>query len=127
MRPTLRNHFILAMSLALIFFMSLLAALAASAPGDEHWDPQFGPAGANNNLYAVSVSGNKVYVGGYLTGLNAYQSRKAAQTNPYPDAYRRAESIRVMSRWQHDLSDSLQLSVTPYVRFTEMDSAARVF
>ena len=67
MRPTLRNHFILAMSLALIFFMSLLAALAASAPGDEHWDPQFGPAGANNNLYAVSVSGNKVYVGGYLT------------------------------------------------------------
>ena len=79
-------------------------------------------SGAADTL-TTTVSGQKLdqNVGGYLTGLNAYQSRKAAQTNPYPDAYRRAESIRVMSRWQHDLSDSLQLSVTPYVRFTEMD------
>ena len=60
-------------------------------------------------------------VGAYLQGTDAYQNRQAAKINPIPNAYRKADSVRGMSRWQHDLTDSLQLSVTPYVRFTEMD------
>jgi outer membrane receptor protein involved in Fe transport len=60
-------------------------------------------------------------VGAYLTGTNAYQNRKASEANANQRAYRNAESIRLMSRWRHDLGDTTQLSVTPYVRYTEMD------
>ncbi len=79
-------------------------------------------SGAGDTVTST-ISGQKLdqNVGAYLTGTNSYQSRKVAQTNPIPDAYRRAESMRAMSRWQHDLNDTLQLSVTPYVRYTEMD------
>ena len=71
----------------------------------------------------TTVSGQRLdqNVGAYLTGTNAYQNRKLAQLNPIPGAYRNAESMRAMTRWQHDLSDTVQLSVTPYVRYTQMD------
>ena len=59
--------------------------------------------------------------GAYIMGKDAYLNRALAKTNPIPTAYRKADSIRGMTRWQHDLSDSLQLSVTPYARFTAMN------
>ena len=39
----------------------------SAVPGDEHWDNQFGPVGANNTLTAVAVNGVNVYIGGNLT------------------------------------------------------------
>ena len=39
----------------------------AAAPGDQHWDSQFGPAGANGLLYSVTSAGGKIYVGGILS------------------------------------------------------------
>ena len=43
------------------------SALLATVAGDEHWDPQFGPVGANDTLQALAVNGQAVFVGGNLT------------------------------------------------------------
>lgn len=59
--------------------------------------------------------------GGFITGANAYRDAALAKTNANPEAYRQAQSVRGMLRWQHDLSDSLQLSLTPYARHAEME------
>jgi len=41
--------------------------LIRGCSGDQHWDPQFGPVGANDTLQALAVSGQQVFVGGNLT------------------------------------------------------------
>ena len=81
MKSTPANYFIPRIGLTLNFFMSALATLLASAPGDEHWDSKFGPVGANNNLFAVAVNGNKVYVGGYLTAVGNTRANFVAGYN----------------------------------------------
>ena len=53
--------------LTILCFLSALSTLVAAAPGDEHWDFQFGPVGANDTLQAIAVSGQRVFVGGNLT------------------------------------------------------------
>jgi trimeric autotransporter adhesin len=47
-------------------FLLAWPALAA-VPGDEHWDNQFGPVGANDLLFAVTQYRSNIYVAGYLT------------------------------------------------------------
>jgi len=48
--------------------------LWASSPGDEHWDRQFGPVGANNEAFALTVCSNKVDVlGSTLTAAGNTQ------------------------------------------------------
>src|SRR5436190_9755045 len=51
-------------------FLTLSTSLPvrASAPGDEHWDPQFGPVGGNDLLSAITIFRGRVYTGGYMTG-----------------------------------------------------------
>lgn len=51
---------------AVIVLIPILAVVAA-APGDEHWDNQFGPVGANDTLQAIAVNGSRVFIGGNLT------------------------------------------------------------
>lgn len=76
-----------------------------------------------NDTLTATASGQHLFqhTGGYLTGQNAYKVRSLAKTNPEPSAYRHASSERAAMRWLHDVSDSLQLSLTPYVRNTDMD------
>ena len=57
---------------------------------------------------------------GFITGADSYQSATIARTNPTPEAYRNARSLRLWSRWQYDLSSNAQLLVTPYLRNTHM-------
>ncbi len=40
-------------------------------PGDEHWDPQFGPAGVTDGIYGLAVSGTKVFAGGSFIGAGS--------------------------------------------------------
>jgi hypothetical protein len=42
------------------------SAAAQSAPGDEHWDYQFGLPGANGAVLAIAAQGNGTYIGGTL-------------------------------------------------------------
>jgi molybdate transport repressor ModE-like protein len=59
--------------------------------------------------------------GAYILGKDAYLSFPLAKSNPIPTAYRRADSIRGMIRWQGALDPGLDLSITPYVRYTTMN------
>jgi len=68
-----------------------------------------------------SVSNLNQETAGYEVGEDAYKDRPASETNEDPQAYRDAKSVRLSTRWDHDLSDDAYFSVTPYLRHTEMD------
>jgi iron complex outermembrane receptor protein len=78
---------------------------------------------SGDDTLTATVSGQNLnqQTGAYITGKDAYLNYAVAKTNPIPTAYRQADSVRGMVRWQHAFSDSLQLSVTPYARYTEMN------
>jgi len=59
--------------------------------------------------------------GAYLLGVDSYLDHVRAKTNPIPNAYRKADSIRAQARWQHDFGDGLELSITPFTRYTAMN------
>lgn len=58
---------------------------------------------------------------GYEVGEDAYKDISASKTNGNPEAYRDVKSVRLSTRWDHELSDDSYFSVTPYLRHTEMD------
>jgi len=78
---------------------------------------------ADGDQIAATLSGQNLnqQTGAYITGKDVYLSHAIAKTNPIPNAYRQADSVRGMARWQHDLAEDWQLSITPYGRFTEMN------
>jgi hypothetical protein len=43
----------------------LAAGPSSAAPGDEHWSPQFGLAGAHDNVLTIALKNNRVYAAGY--------------------------------------------------------------
>jgi iron complex outermembrane receptor protein len=57
---------------------------------------------------------------GYITGLEVYKDESVALSNPNPEAFRDAKAARVWSRLTLG-SDKSELSVKPYVRYTEME------
>jgi hypothetical protein len=74
--------------------LSLIAALLfptfksqGAAPGDEHWDNQFGPVGVNDLAYSMTVQGSTIYVGGELTAAGNTRANHIAGydgTNWFP-------------------------------------------
>ena len=78
--------------------------------------------GASDTV-TTTISGQQLnqQTGAYIQGHDAYTTYSVAKTNPVPNAYRKADSIRGDVRWQHDFGDGLQLSVTPFTRYTEMN------
>ncbi len=53
-----------------------------AAPGDSHWDRQFGLPGTTNRVYALRFNGNKLYASGYAVGTGGLVS-----TNTGVDAF----------------------------------------
>ena len=75
----------LATVVSLLFYT--IFSSSGAVPGDEHWDSQFGPVGANATLQAITVCGNKVYVGGFLTAAGNTRANYVAGfdgTNWFP-------------------------------------------
>jgi len=58
---------------------------------------------------------------GYEVGTDAYKDRSASKTNENTQAYRDVKSVRLATRWEHELSDDAYFSMTPYMRHTEME------
>lgn len=58
---------------------------------------------------------------GYITGFESYKDKDIAQGNDNPEAFRKARSLRLWSRfdWQPDAHNSVM--VTPYYRNQSMD------
>lgn len=58
---------------------------------------------------------------GYIEGENAYRDRRQSRTNPNPEAFRDARALRLSSQLEMDLEEGARLSLTPYLRKTEME------
>lgn len=58
--------------------------------------------------------------GGFVRGFEAYQDDDLRRTNPNPEAYRDAWSLRLSTRAERELADSRRLGITPYVRRSGM-------
>ena len=76
-----------------------------------------------DDTVTTTLSGEKLdeQAGSYVVGTDSYRVNNSVIANAYPNAYRRSTALRYMTRWQHDVSDSLQLSITPYARFVQSD------
>ncbi|MCB1690650.1 MAG: TonB-dependent receptor [Halioglobus sp.] len=57
---------------------------------------------------------------GYIEGYKGYNDGDLSKTNPNPDAYRDAWSVRLYSAASTALSNSSTLTLTPYLRANEM-------
>lgn len=58
---------------------------------------------------------------GFITGLDAYKDRTLAKTNPNPEAFRKATSLRASSSYSRALGDNVRLQSTPYFRHLDME------
>jgi len=58
---------------------------------------------------------------GFVAGYDAYQDSDLKKSNPNPDAYRDAWSVRLYSAASVALDDSNTLTLTPYLRDNEME------
>src|SRR5438132_14380008 len=62
---------------SIIFFLCLTIYGACSliaAPGDSHWDRQFGLPGVTNRVFALRFNGDKLYASGYAVGTGGLVS-----------------------------------------------------
>src|SRR5688572_27503149 len=54
---------------AVLFLISAICVVGA--PGDEHWDTQFGWPGTLNSIASIATHNNKLYLGGFSSPSNA--------------------------------------------------------
>ncbi|WP_032097661.1 MULTISPECIES: TonB-dependent receptor family protein [unclassified Alteromonas] len=58
---------------------------------------------------------------GYITGFESYKDKQVARSNPNPEAFRKARSLRIWSKVDWLFDNNSALSITPYVRDQSMD------
>jgi outer membrane receptor protein involved in Fe transport len=58
---------------------------------------------------------------GFVYGKNAYRDVHLIETNPNPEAYRKADAVRLTGLLQPDTSLPGQLELRPYARYSRMD------
>src|SRR5579862_7892358 len=56
---------------AIFVSSQILAFSALAAPGDSHWDRQFGLPGTTNRVFALRFNDNNLYASGYAVGAGA--------------------------------------------------------
>lgn len=54
---------------------------------------------------------------GYIVGKDSYKDDEIRESNPNPEAYRDASSVRVSQRYEFDSG----LTISPYARYSEME------
>ena len=58
---------------------------------------------------------------GYIQGYKSYKDSDLKDTNPNPDAYRDAWSVRLYSSASRSLTDNSTITITPYLRDNDME------
>ena len=58
---------------------------------------------------------------GFIQGYKVYEDNALKDTNPNPEAYRDAWSLRLYSSASRDVGESSRLTITPYLRDNEME------
>lgn len=57
---------------------------------------------------------------GFIIGRDSYKDSQLARGNLNPEAFRKAESLRLWSRFEFQSTETDQLVITPYIRLTDM-------
>jgi iron complex outermembrane receptor protein len=57
---------------------------------------------------------------GFITGENAYKDPELNRSNPNPEAFRNANSLRLYAIWTRE-TDKFDLDIRPYLRHSEME------
>jgi hypothetical protein len=73
----MKNHLCSRLTRASVFLFCLAASGAGSlmaAPGDSHWDRQFGLPGTTNRVFALRFNGNNLYASGGAIGAGGLTS-----------------------------------------------------
>ncbi|HKV97684.1 MAG TPA: TonB-dependent receptor [Gammaproteobacteria bacterium] len=53
---------------------------------------------------------------GYIYGLDAYENPALRYSNPTSGAFRKSQNLRLLQKWQVNLSTTRELDITPYAR-----------
>ncbi|MBL4800241.1 MAG: TonB-dependent receptor, partial [Emcibacter sp.] len=72
----------------------------------------------SSNLFLTNLDQETA---GYITGLDAYKDKDIAKSNPNPEAFRKAKSLRYWSRFSTEISDGIRWQFTPYIRALDME------
>jgi outer membrane receptor protein involved in Fe transport len=57
---------------------------------------------------------------GFISGFEVYKDATLKRQNPNPEAFRDSQSMRIYSQIRYIENDSTSLTITPYVRWTDM-------
>jgi iron complex outermembrane receptor protein len=57
---------------------------------------------------------------GFIRGFEVYKDAALQRTNPNPEAFRDSQSVRAYSQIKYVEDDTTSLTITPYVRWTDM-------
>lgn len=76
---------------------------------------------AFNNLNQETAGYIEVDADDFVAGQEIYKDEAIARSNSNPEAYRDARSIRSYLRWDKSLGPNTVLTITPYMRKTDMD------
>lgn len=82
------------------------------------WQTGFGGGQA---LWHFAATNLNQETAGFIEGRDAYQDNDLRKSNPFPEAYRDAESQRLSARWTRALPDGKAVTLTPYARRSRMD------
>ncbi|MEH6518424.1 MAG: TonB-dependent receptor [Halioglobus sp.] len=70
---------------------------------------------------AIEATNLNQETAGFIQGFEAYEDNALKDTNPNPEAYRDAWSLRLYSSASRDLGERSRLTITPYYRNNEME------
>jgi outer membrane receptor protein involved in Fe transport len=76
---------------------------------------------SGNDRFALALSATNLRqeTAGFIIGRDAYESESLSETNPNPEAFRDADSIRLYGIWTRD-GERAELDIRPYVRHSSM-------
>ncbi|WP_395338063.1 TonB-dependent receptor [Ningiella sp. W23] len=77
--------------------------------GSQNWD----------NKTVVDIANLNQETAGFIRGFEAYADEQIRETNPNPEAFRDAKSLRAYSSFSTQIDDST-LAITPYIRWNDM-------
>lgn len=72
--------------------------------------------GALRRETLVEATNLDQHTAGYIYGLDAYEDPALRYSNPTSGAFRKSQNLRLLQKWQVNLSTGRELDITPYAR-----------
>ncbi len=76
--------------------------------------------GAVKVVSTLALSNLNQETAGYVSGFEVYKDAELRQSNPNPEAYRDAQSLRLATQIDYTLDERSHVQVKPYLRYTDM-------